>query len=201
MSSILDLLGSQLDASTLARLGSQVGATPEQTSAAVSAALPALLGALHRNSSTPQGEAALGSALDRDHDGSILDNLGGLLGGGAQGGIGGAIGGAILGHVLGGKQSGVQEKIGRATGLDAGAVGQLLAILAPIVLGALGRASQRGGGGLGSVLGGAREEVQAQAPQSSDLFTTILDANHDGSALDDVARMGAGMLGNLFGRK
>jgi hypothetical protein len=197
MSSMMNILGQTLSDDVVAQIGGQLGVDRATAQKAVGLSIPVLVEALSRNASDPAGAQSLEQAVRRDHDGSILDNLGGLLGGGAQGGLGGA----ILGHVLGGKQNSVQERIGRATGLDAGAVGQLLAILAPIVLGALGRASQGGGGGLGSVLGGARQEVQAQAPQSTDLFTTILDANKDGSALDDVARMGAGVLGNLFGRK
>jgi hypothetical protein len=196
MASMMNILGQTLSDDVVGQIGGQLGVDRATAQTAVGLSIPVLVEALSRNASDPAGAESLEQAVRRDHDGSILDNLGGLLGGGAQGGLGGA----ILGHVLGGKQSSVQERIGRATGLDAGAVGQLLAILAPIVLGALGRASQ-GGGGLGSVLGGARQEVQAQAPQSTDLFTTILDANKDGSALDDVARLGAGVLGNLFGRK
>ena len=201
MSSILDLLGSQLDASTLARLGSQVGATPEQTSAAVSAALPALLGALHRNSSTPQGEAALGSALDRDHDGSILDNLGSLLGGGPSN-----ANVRSLDHIFGQRRGNVEDAVASRSGLDRGQVMQLLAMLAPLVLGALSRARQRGGapsgggtsagtgGGLGDILGAALGQLRQGGGGGGgglggglgSILGGMLDRNHDGSFLDDL---------------
>lgn len=195
MSSILDLLGSQLDASTLARLGSQVGATPEQTSAAVSAALPALLGALHRNSSTPHGEAALGAALDRDHDGSILDNLGSLLGGGPS-----SSDVRSLGHIFGQREGNVADAVASRSGLDRGQVMQILAMLAPLVLGALSRARQRGGapagagaggsgGGLGDILGAALGQLRQGGGGGGGLGSILggmLDRNHDGSFLDDI---------------
>src|ERR1044072_1415169 len=132
MSSILDLLGSQLDASTLDQLSGQVGASREQTAAAVSAALPALLGALQRNSATPHGEAALSNALDRDHDGSILDSLGGLLGGGPS-----ASNVRSLDHIFRDRRGNVEDAVAQRSGLDSGQVVKLLAMLAPLVLGAL----------------------------------------------------------------
>jgi hypothetical protein len=210
MSSILDLLGSQLDASTLARLGSQVGATPEQTSAAVSAALPALLGALHRNSSTPHGEAALGAALDRDHDGSILDNLGSLLGGGPS-----SSDVRSLGHIFGQRQGNVADAVASRSGLDRGQVMQILAMLAPLVLGALSRARQRGGapsgagagaggagGGLGDILGAALGQLRQGGGGGGGLggglgsiLGGMLDRDHDGSFLDDLLGGGGGQPG------
>jgi len=217
MSSILDLLGSQLDASTLARLGSQVGATPEQTSAAVAAALPALLGALHRNSSTPQGEAALGSALDRDHDGSILDNLGSLLGGGPSDSHV-----RSLDHIFGQRRENVEDAVASRSGLDRGQVMQILAMLAPLVLGALSRARQRGGqssggsgtgsgagtgGGLGDILGGALGQLRQGGPGGGGLggglgsiLGGMLDRNHDGSFLDDLLGGGQPSAGQQGGR-
>ena len=44
------------------------------------AALPALLAALQGNAATPGGSRRCCRALDRDHDGSILDDLAGFLG-------------------------------------------------------------------------------------------------------------------------
>ncbi len=134
MSSILDEVRRQLGPDTIQQLSGSLGADPESTSKAISMALPALLGGLSQNVSQPQGAAALDNALN-DHDGSVLDNFGGLLGGGALGGIGGK----ILGHILGSKREPVEQGVGRASGLDAAQVAQLMAMLAPIIMGVLGR--------------------------------------------------------------
>lgn len=201
-----------------------------------------ILGALARNSSTPQGAAGILGALERDHDGSLLDDLGGLLGGltggGAAGGglgdIGGMLGGllgggasgvgsrgggmmdmggAILGHVFGGKQGNVAASLGKSTGLQSGQILQLLALLAPIVMGVLGRQNKQSGGldqgGLADILGGAFQKSAAQAPPSvgqgggaggiGDLLSSVLDANHDGSVMDDLMKQGGGILGSLLG--
>ena len=173
MSSILDEVRQQLGPDTIQQLSGALGADPAATSNAVSLALPALLGGLANNAAQPEGAAALDNALNQ-HDGSILDNLGGMLGGGggAGGGALGGIGGAILGHIFGGRRGSVEEGVGKASGLDAAQVAQLMAMLAPIVMGVLGRKKRTTGldanrlpevlndgggglpGGLGSILGG-----------------------------------------------
>jgi hypothetical protein len=239
MSSLFDQLSQHVDADTIGQFASQIGATPAQTKTAVQAAMPMLLGALARNSATPQGAAGILGALERDHDGSLLDSLAGLLGGGAGasggglGEIGGMLsgmlggsagsgggmmdmGGAILGHVFGGKQGNVAATLGKSTGLQSGQILQLLALLAPIVMGVLGRQNKQSGGldqgGLADILGGAFQKSAAQAPPSvthgsgaagaggiGDLLSSVLDANHDGSVMDDLMKQGGGILGSLLG--
>ena len=51
----------------------------------MSMALPLLMGAMKRNTATPEGANGLMGALNNSkHDGSILDNLGGLFNGGVD---------------------------------------------------------------------------------------------------------------------
>lgn len=161
MTSIIDTLQQQLGPDTIAQISRSLGADPATTSNAVSLALPALLGGLSHNASNQQGAAALDRALG-DHDGSILDNLGGLLGG-----AGGGIGGAILGHIFGHKQSTVEEGVSRGSGLNAQQVGQLLAMLAPIVMGVLGRAKQRSGLDASRLPNVLQESAQTMQNQSA----------------------------------
>ncbi|MEO8379364.1 MAG: DUF937 domain-containing protein [Acidobacteriota bacterium] len=196
--SILDSIQQQLGPSTIQQMSSALGADPASTSSAISAALPALLGGLSRNASQPEGAASLDQALGA-HDGSILDNLGGLLGGG-----GGGIGGAILGHIFGRKRDAVEAGVSRSSGLDAAQVAQLLAMLAPIVMGVLGRMKREKGvdaSSLPDVLGQASASANAApAPGGFDL-NSILDSNHDGDMTDDLGRIGKSVLGGLFGGK
>jgi hypothetical protein len=196
MTSILDAVRQQLGPETIQQMSGALGADPATTSNAVSLALPALLGGLSQNAAQPQGAAALDSALNA-HDGSILDNLGGLLGGA---GGGGGIGGAILGHVFGGRRATVEQGVGRASGLDAAQVAQLMAMLAPIVMGVLGRMKQSKGldaNRLPDVLQQSREQGEKEVPGLGGL----LDANKDGSVADDLLRMGSSALGGMFGKK
>ena len=190
---LLDTIQQQLTPSTIQQMSRSLGADPKATSNAVATALPVILAGLSRNASNPQGADALHQALD-DHDGSVLDNLGGLLGGAAASGVGGA----ILGHIFGSNRGAVEQGVGRASGLNAAQIAQLMAMLAPIVMGVLGRMKQQQGidaRQLPNVL----QQSTAQTPALGGL-ASILDSNHDGNIADDVARIGSSVLGGLFKR-
>jgi len=195
MGSLLNTLTQQLGGDALQQISSQLGTDPASTQTAVGAALPLLLGALGRNTASPDGAAALSTALQQ-HDGSVLNDLSGFLsaGGDTQ------TGNAILGHVLGGKQDAVANGLSQVSGLNAGSSSQLLAMLAPVVMGALGKTQQEQGlnaGGLANLLSGEQGHADSML---GGLASQLLDANHDGSIVDDVVAMGSKLLGGLFGR-
>jgi hypothetical protein len=197
-SSLLEALGPLLQGDTTRQVSRQLGIDEGKAGTAVQAAVPLLVTALQRNAASPQGRDSLLSALDRDHDGSILDDIGGFLGGG-----GSSAGEAILGHVLGGQSNDVAASVGKSTGLDAGSAMKLLAMLAPLVMGALGRTRQQqqvDAGGLADLLGGAQSQMSQTAPDLMSALGGMLDTDKDGSVIDDVAKI-AGSLGGLFGRK
>jgi hypothetical protein len=207
MSSILDVLSDHFDDSTVRQIGGMIGADAHTTERAISGALPVLIGALSRNASTPQGLESLAGALSRDHDGSLLDGLGGFLSGGGDTGLGGA----ILGHILGGKQDRTTSGLSRATGLDAGKIMKLLAILAPIVMAALGRAQRQRQGGPGGSAGPRGGSLFPPAGGAAgggfdlDSLTNILTGDRrrteqpTGGAGGDLGGLG-GLLGNLLDR-
>lgn len=189
------LLQEALSGSTVSQISQQIGADEETTGNAIQTALPMLLGGLAQNSQSESGAAALLGALDRDHDGSALNDIAGLIGGGAaaEQGMG------ILGHIFGGNHDTVAQGVSQASGLDMSKVGPLLAILAPVVMGAVGKTQREqglGAGDLAGLLGGATQSMSAGSPVM-DILSSMLDKNKDGSAVDDVM----GMLGGLLGGK
>ncbi|MFW8625828.1 DUF937 domain-containing protein [Deinococcus sp. ME38] len=150
MMDIFNMLGGMGQAQqTVAR---QTGASPDQTQAAIQAALPLLLGALTRNAAQPGGLDALSGALNR-HDGSALDAF-------TQGQAPDTQDGQkILGHVFGAQQSQAAQAVGKRAGIDPQLAMQIMSMLAPLVLAYLsrqrqGQGAQAGGADLGSVLGG-----------------------------------------------
>jgi len=196
MASLLESLTSQLSGDTLSRISRQIGADEDTTGDAIAGALPVLLGGLMRNAQSSSGAASLGAALDRDHDGGILDDLGSFLG---QPDQVRRHGGGILGHVFGGQQSEVTDAVRRNSGLDGQSAGQLLMILAPLVMGALGRQKRERGldeSGLSDLLRGERRELESR-PQMG-MLGRMIDRDGDGDPLDDIAQAGAGLLGNLL---
>ncbi|MGO3182017.1 MAG: DUF937 domain-containing protein [Aequorivita sp.] len=214
MSSILDLLGSDKGKQLIGGASAQTGQSPDKTATVLSMALPALMGAMKRNASTPEGAKNLNSALeDNRHDGSILDKLGGLLGGGGADSSLMEDGAGILSHVLGGNQSKVENNISRASGVDSGSVGQIIKMAAPVLMGLLGNKKRQDNvqeGGIGSLLG----SVLGGSGGNQSVIESLLDSDGDGSVLDNIAGMFTGgddkkdgdnggiggMLGGMFGK-
>ena len=143
---------------------------------------------------------ALIAALQRDHTGGndLGSLLGSLLGGGGGAGGGQPDGAAILGHIFGGSQQRAEAGLGQATGLGANA-GQLLQMLAPIVMSFLAQRMSSGGmnaGGLGQVLGQEHARVQQQGGLGGGLLGSLLDQDGDGQVgLSDLLKIGGGLLG------
>ncbi len=206
MASILDLLSSDLGKQLVQGASAQTGQPEDKTANVLSMALPVILGAMQRNAATPQGAQSLNRALDDSrHDGSILDQLSGLLG--SQGADSALVqdGAGILEHVLGGNRQRVEQNISKTSGVDANAVAQIIKIAAPIVMGILGnqkRKDQVGETGLGDLLGSV---LGKNTKHDRSLLESILDADGDGSVIDDVAGMvlggnkKKGGLGDLLG--
>lgn len=189
---LLDQLTQSLGPSALQAISEKLGTNTSTTSSAVTAALPALIGALARNASTPGGASALDAALASGHDGSVLSDVTGAVSNFENGS-----GAGILSHVFGSRQGAVASTLGQASGLDASKAGALLTMLAPIVMGALGNAKRSGGldaGGVASMLGQEHQAASANMPSGLGSLLGMLDANHDGSVADDVMGMASKFL-------
>ena len=198
----MDMLQGQLSGGLVDQLSQQIGgADREQTATAASGIVTTLISALARNASSEDGAAALSNALDRDHDGGILDNLMGMLSGNVQPQNERAANGTgILNHILGDRQNGVSNMVSQMSGLNNNQTSQLMTMLAPVVMGMLGKTKRENGldvGGLASLLNGTVSQQQNSNPTMA-LVTSFLDSDGDGSIMDDVANMGMKFLGGLF---
>ncbi len=189
MENLLQSILGQLDDNSIQAISQKTHAAPTQAKSALESAIPILMNALAKNSSTPDGAASLQKAIERDHDGSILDNLGGFLNNPEA-----ANGAGILKHVLGNKRQNVEQYLSKDTGLDAGAASKILEMAAPIVMGYLGKQKSAGGsgGGIGDLLNAYIKQSGSQGSQS--MINQLLDRDGDGSVLDDIAEMGMSFL-------
>jgi len=206
MAGLLDLLNSDLGKTLVTSASSQLGQNKTQTTSALTAALPLILGAMKNNASTPQGAEGLLGALTKKHDGGILDNLEGMLGNSDV--I--SDGAGILGHVFAGKEQNVAQAVSRKSGMDLGSTMDLLKMAAPVIMGVIGKQSKQQNindeNGIGDLLGGL---LGSGAQKEQSLVTQLLDADGDGSVIDDLIGMAAGgkkkgglggLLGGLFGK-
>lgn len=219
--SLIDDLLRQLQGAPTGQIAQQLGTDPSTAASAISAALPMIVGALGQNAQQPGGAGALFNALQRDHAGAGAMDLGGMLGGllggapsAGAGGLGDLLGsvlgggapanrqldaGGILGHIFGGAQPRAESGLGQATGMSSGQAGNLLKILAPIVMAALAKqvmARNMDAGGLGSALGQERARMQSQGGLGGGLLNAVLDQNGDGKLdIGDLLKIGGSLLG------
>lgn len=192
MSFITDMIVQQIGNSGASMIAEKLGVPESVAKMAISAALPMLMGGLGRNAADPQGAQALAGALDK-HDGSILNDVMGALNSSDQQ----LDGMKILGHVLGGKQDNAQAALGQAAGIESGQARDLMAMLAPVVLGQLGQQKQQQGldaSGLADLLGQERQKSDEQLGGMAGL----LDMDGDGDVTDDMLKLGGSLLGGLF---
>ncbi len=217
----LEILARQLDPQTVNQIGQRMGATPQQTQTATAGVVQTLLGAMARNVQRDPSQARqIETALERDNHAGLLDNIGSLLGGGGGNAVpnfgnGRATNGmGILQHILGNKTGRVADQVSKSSGMSSAQVGQLMIMLAPLVMGALGKARQsqpqQGSGGgiadiLSSVLGGGGmfggpQSAPQQAGTSNRFLNAVLDRNGDGNSSDDLMSMGTQLLGGMFSR-
>ena len=208
MSSIVQSLLAQLSGPALEKIAKQVGISPQMAQAAIAVAVPLLIKTLSDNAAHGKGASSLLNALDRNHDGSVLDDLMGFVSGGHES----AGGASILGHMFGGNQAAVASGFGQSLGLDAAASGKLLTILAPLVLGQLGKEKQAAGfdaAGLAGALFGEQKNLHEQAPSAMDMLSGLLAASRGagtGAAApanapsegQDLLSLGSSLLGQFL---
>jgi len=198
MDNILDSILSQIDKNTLEVIGQQANISPDKAQNALKSAIPILMSALARNSSTPEGASALQNAVAKDHDGSLLDNLGALLG--KKEVIDDGAG--ILKHILGNKQGNVEQYLSKNSGLDSAAIAKILKMAAPIVMGYLGKKSNAGSntGIIGDLLNSYLNTQTKKSRKSQGMINQILDRDGDGNIMDDIGELGISFLGKMLNK-
>jgi len=197
MGSVLEMLAGQMNPAMVEQIGRAIGSDRRQTGLAIGQALPLLMGALSQNASRPEGADALLGALNRDHDGSILDDIGGFLGQASAG-----PGEGILKHVLGSRRPQVEQNLGQSLKMDPAMIAKLMTILGPIVLGALGRAKREqsmDANGLSQMLGQERQRFETRDKASIGLLGGLLDSDQDGDVdAGDLAKAGLGLVSKFL---
>ena len=191
----LEALLGLLQGQDLGQLAEQVGGNEGQVKNGVMAALPAMLTALSKNTGTEKGAQELNNALEKKHDGSILDNLSGYLSNPDL-----KDGAGILNHLFGNQTSNVANAVSQSSGLDTNGSMKMLQMLAPILMGMLGQQKKENNldaKGLGNLTSMLASNFGSEAGTSGimETVTNLLDANKDGNVVDDIM----GMVGKFFG--
>lgn len=190
MASILDFLDTDTGKQFIQRSSKEVDESPNKVKSVLAMALPMLMGAIKKNSSSAEGSEKLETELNKEkHNGSILDSVkGGDLSGLISEGSG------IVGHVLGGKQAKVAEAVSSASGMDSVKVAKLIKLAAPVIMGILGKQKRMdnvGKGGISELVGSV---MGSNSSHDQSLLETFLDADDDSSIAGDIT-------GKLLGGK
>lgn len=194
MENLLESLLSNLDKNSLKELGNKTNLSPNKAKGAMETAIPLLMNALAKNSRTEQGAVDLQNAINKDHDGSLLDNLGEFLQNPQS-----ANGAGILKHVLGDKQNIAKTYVSKTSGVSDDSAAKILEMAAPLVMGFLGKKSASNqGGGINDILGSLLSSSKQPSKKNQSLITKILDQDNDGDIMDDLTKIGTSFLGRLF---
>lgn len=160
----------------LENLGNQFGVDSSAVTSVLKQVVPVLGGGIQKNVQAPGGLESLISALQNGGHEKYLGDMPSVA---SQAGI--SDGNNILGHVLGSKDvsRNVAAQASEATGLSPDVIKQMLPMIATMVMGTLGKKS-----GGGSQLAG-----QSGSGDLGGMLSSMLDADGDGSAVDDVMDM------------
>lgn len=194
---INQLISSTVSDQVTKGVSEKLGIPQDKSQGIIDMAIPLLLGGLAKNSKNTGGAENLLQALSNDHDGSILNDIPSAINTDSTQ----EEGGKILNHILGAKQGTVSQAIGSQVQINPNQVQQVLTLLAPIVMGALGKQQRQNGfdtSGLSGFLLKSLNQSVKKSPKNSSILTQILDRNNDGSAVDDVVNIGLKALGGLF---
>ena len=210
--SLIDLLTGNTSNQVAEQAENKFGISKNQVIALLAVAAPLIISYLRNKSQDSQEAEALNNALDKDHDGSILDDASQVESRQAEGG-------SILDHIFGGQKNTVENQLSQNTGISIDKIGPILAMLAPVIMGYIGKEKQQnnvGAGGLGDLLGGilGNASNQAQAQQSNplnDILGSVLGGGQQqssGNPLNDILgsvlggggqQQQGGGLGNILG--
>lgn len=196
--SVLDELRSHLSGGTVDEISSRIGADPQRTKTAIDGAIPILLAALGKEAADPARRTGLQQAIREDHDGSVIDNLQAYLSGQMSGRA--TDGEGIVNHVLGDRREPAVQALSQRSGLDFGAIASLLPLLAPIVMGMLGK-KERGGGlsfdNITDALGGDTKRAADDSPDIGDLLGSVLGGGQGAEGKGGIGEV----LGSIFGKR
>lgn len=177
LSGILEAQGGAI----VEQLASQFGLDKNQTQSALGQLVPALGAGVSRNVSQPRGLDDLVSALNKGNHSGYLDGSRPLAEPSAI-----DDGNAILGHLFGSKDVSrqVASRAADKSGIGSDILKKMLPIVATMVMGSLSQQKSAPDSALTDILGGGR-----RASAAPDLLTSFLDADGDGSVVDDLMGM------------
>jgi OOP family OmpA-OmpF porin len=165
---LMDLAKTALTPDLMQKVSALIGESPANTQKAVDGAIPSVLaGLLNFASSNPEGPARLISLLTQGNYTNLLGNLSGLLSGGSSTQDLLKTGNDLLGILFGSRLGALTDLVANSSGIKSTSASSLLSLIAPLLLGLIGRETASQGlnaSSLVSLLLGQKDLIARAAP-------------------------------------
>jgi hypothetical protein len=179
LDSIVEGLMNQLvSGDNLSAISKSVGGDDKAVKSALGMGLPLLLGSMSNNASKPGGADMLMKMLTQMGSSNPVDNVSAHLSNPEA-----ASGSGMMSNLLGSQMVPIQNAISQKTGLPPAAVGKLMAIVTPMIMGNLGKMSTQqnmDSKGLSNLLGDQSKMAMQSSPEAANMAKQLL-AMQEGS--------------------
>jgi OOP family OmpA-OmpF porin len=169
VTNIVGLVKDYLSDDVLTKIAGHLGENKSGVASAAEGAVSSVLaGVMQKGSDTQGAESILQTITEGKHDGGILNNLGSILDNGSSVKDLISSGAGMLSSIFGSKAQGVADLIASNSGISKTSGWSLTALLAPLVMGVLGKTLRSEGnmsaGGLMNLLRGQKDFIKGLLP-------------------------------------
>lgn len=164
---LIDMVKSYLTPEVTQNASSLVGESESSTRQALNGAVPTLLGGLTNMASSHEGASSITNMIRDGGYGATVDNASSLFSGGSSTSNMLNVGQQLIGKIFGSKGSSVSDAIASSSGIKPSSAASLMALAAPLALGALGKhaaAQGVGAAGVPDMLLNEKKEIAAAVP-------------------------------------
>src|SRR5215470_6312183 len=186
---LVSLIMQFLTPDIIARIAATLGLGRTETQASVSAAVPALLAAFSGVANKPGGSEILTDAIKNQS--GVLDNVMSMVGGGSPSSLV-ERGSNMLTSLLGSRdQSALAGAVGKFAGVGQSTGSSLIGMLAPVIMGVIGKqigSRSLDAGSVGGLLASQKEQIAHALPQG---FARLLGNTGILDSLDGAAETAA----------
>lgn len=170
-------------------ISKKAGADTDQVGKLINMGLPTIMNAMKGNASSDKGAESLLNALRQHQDDDVEEMVKN------PSKINMEDGEKILGHILSSKKDVVKNNLAKETGLKDDQVNNVLSQLAPLLMGTLGQQQKKSNVDTNNVSNLITDALGKSAKGGMmDLAEKFLDADKDGSIVDDVGKL----MGKFF---
>jgi len=186
MDIVADLMKQVATGDNLSMIGKSVGGDGKAVQSALSMGLPMIMGSMANNASKPGGAEMLTKMLSQAGSSNPMDNLGGLLSNPAAAG-----GSGMVNSLFGSQMGTIQNAISQKTGLPPAAVGKVMEIATPMVMGYVGNMfvqKKMDTKSLTSLLGDQSRMALQSSPDAAAIAQQLTGAQESGSGISGVLK-------------